>query len=198
MSTSKTHDLPRRLESVRRRIERWRRSCKARSRIPDSLWAAAVTMAKTYGVNRTAQTLRLDYYSLKERVEQKASAAGDILQGGAAAPFIELVAPRFTGPCQCMLELENGGGVKMRVQPTRCRFFSRRAIPKPRKPRRHGDPSGRRIETTILPRVLDPSDGGRSFASDVGNGGKLILAFSQNPCYGRSARNEHRDRQRNA
>ena len=70
MDTRKTRDLPARLERLRRRFERWRGTHKARSRIPDPLWAAAVKMADTYGLYRTAKVLRLDYYALKKRVEQ--------------------------------------------------------------------------------------------------------------------------------
>jgi hypothetical protein len=73
-------------------------------------------MAKTYGVNRTARTLRLDYYSLKERVEQEAAASPGASAIPAAAPFIELVPSPSAGPCRCRLELENAGGAKMRIQ----------------------------------------------------------------------------------
>ena len=69
MDTRKTRGLPARLERLQQRFEHSRRTGKARSHIPSRLWAAAVTMATTYGVNRTARALRLDYYSLK-RVEQ--------------------------------------------------------------------------------------------------------------------------------
>ncbi len=40
MGTKQTRGLPSRLEAVRRRIEHWRLARKARSRIPDSLWAS--------------------------------------------------------------------------------------------------------------------------------------------------------------
>jgi hypothetical protein len=48
MSTKQKRGLPARLEAVRRRIDHWRLARKARSRIPDSLWASAVKMARTY------------------------------------------------------------------------------------------------------------------------------------------------------
>ena len=70
MDTRKTRDLPAGWRHLRRRFERWRRTRKARSHIPEPLWASAVTMARTYGLNRTAKALRLDYYALKKRVEQ--------------------------------------------------------------------------------------------------------------------------------
>ena len=115
MGTKKTRDLPARLEGLRRRFERWRRTHKARSRIPEPLWGSAVRMAGTYGLNRTAKTLRLDYYVLKKRVKQDEVAIADPLEKGAPT-FLELVPSPSAGVCECTLDLENAGGAKMRVQ----------------------------------------------------------------------------------
>ena len=116
MGIEKTRELPGRLEGVRRRIERWRQTRKVRSHIPDPLWVAAVRMARAYGVNRTAQTLRLDYYGLKKRVEQKTVVAAKATEAQGTARFVELAPFSSTGSCECSLELENVGGAKMRIQ----------------------------------------------------------------------------------
>ena len=115
MSTRRTRDLPVGLEGVRERFERWRRTHEPRSRIPDSLWAAAVRAAGTCGIHRASKALRLGYYSLKDRVEQQSTAALDQMEAAAAAPFLELAPSAFAGPCDCTLELENAAGSKMRV-----------------------------------------------------------------------------------
>ena len=122
MSTSRTRDLPGGLEGVRRRFERWRRTHRPRSRIPDTLWAAAVRAASTCGVHRASKALRLGYYSLKDRVEQQSTAAPDRVEGAAAATFVELDPPAGqgfaampVGRCECTLELEDASGAKMRV-----------------------------------------------------------------------------------
>jgi hypothetical protein len=122
MSISKARCLSAGLEGVRRRFERWRRTHKARRRIPDRLWAAAVRAAGTCGLHRTSKALRLDYYSLKERVEQQATAAPDPAERAAALKFLELTPPAEhasaavpAGACECTLELEDAGGAKMRV-----------------------------------------------------------------------------------
>ena len=114
MDTGKTRELPARLEGLRRRFERWRRARKVRSHIPDSLWALAVKMAGAYGVHRTARALRLDYYSLKKRVEQEATVPG-VPEGRAVAAFLELAPASQTGSGECSLELEHAGGAKMRI-----------------------------------------------------------------------------------
>ena len=69
MDTREKPGLPARLEALLRRFEGWRGIRKPCSRIPDPLWAAAVKLVGKYGLCRTARTLRVDYYSLKKRVE---------------------------------------------------------------------------------------------------------------------------------
>lgn len=125
MAIKKNGGLPPRLEGVRRRFERWRRGRKVGSRIPGPLWDAAVRMAGEYGVNRSAKALRVDYYSLKERAEQKAAEAKCANTGDAAATFFELAPLELNrselsnglhgGLCECTLELEDAGGARMRV-----------------------------------------------------------------------------------
>jgi len=145
MDASKRRDLPAGLEGVKRRFERWRRRRRGHARIPDALWAAAVIAAGVHGLNRTVRALRLDYYSLKERVEQQASSAAGTTARAAtgrgclpvpkrfrrrgadpvrAVPaFVELAPPVGKGlvaapaGCgQCTVEWEDGAGAKMRVE----------------------------------------------------------------------------------
>jgi hypothetical protein len=136
MGTKRMIDCPARLEGVRRRFEDWRRVRKVRSRIPERLWAAAVKMAGRYGLHRTARALRVDYYSLKKRVEREGAADGDVAtrnrtvgiargrakassvvpEAAAGATFVELAPPARVGSCQWTLEFENAGGAKMRLE----------------------------------------------------------------------------------
>ena len=113
MGTKRARDLPTRLERLRRRFERWRRTRKMRSRIPDPLWASAVKLAAEYGIHRTAKALRVDYYSLKKRVEE--ATAGNGPAGAAGATFVELPPAVWPGSGECTLELEDADGAKLRV-----------------------------------------------------------------------------------
>lgn len=125
MGTRKTLPLPARLEGTQRRFDRWRRTRKGRSHIPEPLWTAAVKAAGKYGLHRTAQALRLDYYALKKRVAKEAAAlAGPpgaanasrgAAKGEAMAAFVELAPPASVCSRECILELEDAGGAKMRV-----------------------------------------------------------------------------------
>ncbi len=108
--------LPARLEGVRRRFDGWRRTRRVRSPIPDTLWAAAVRMAGAYGLHRTAKALRVNYYTLKKRVEREAAAASDMPDGDPVATFVELTPPVTSAGCECTLELEDSDGAKMQVQ----------------------------------------------------------------------------------
>lgn len=121
MSTRERRDPRDRLERLRRRFERWRTTHQGRRRIPARLWAAAVEAAGMYGTHRTSTALRLDYYSLKKRVEQRPAPLNQAA-GNAAGMFLELVPPGEravaavpAGPGECTLEWEDGSGAKMRV-----------------------------------------------------------------------------------
>ena len=109
MNTTKGDGLPARLESAKRRFERWRQTRQVRSRIPDSLWGLAVKMARTYGIHQTSKALRVNYYALKERLEERSD------QPAAGPTFVELAPPASAGLGECLLELQDAGGAKMRI-----------------------------------------------------------------------------------
>jgi len=100
------------LEAVRQRIERWRQTHKLRTRISEDLWTSAVELANVYGLKGTARTLRLDTYSLKERI--KATSESPLPQRQSA--FVELIAARPGAFAECTVELEQAGGATMRIQ----------------------------------------------------------------------------------
>ena len=115
MGIRKRSDLPARLEKTRLRVERWRRGVKFRTRIPESMWASAVKMASVYGIHRTAKALRVNYYSLKKRVEKEDASSSGVAEEGKVPTFLELAPPTRVGGGECILELEDTAGAKMRV-----------------------------------------------------------------------------------
>ena len=103
------------LATVRRRLDRWRWAREGRARIPESLWTAAVELARQCGVSKTARVLRLDYYLLKKRLE-----GARVNPPPAEVPptFFELVtqpAPNGGRLSECTVEFDDGCGAKMRI-----------------------------------------------------------------------------------
>ena len=71
------------------RIEHWRETRTKRGRMPKALWSAAVDLAETHGVGAISRWLRLDYYSLKRRVEGTPARQAAEVEDGETA-FVEL------------------------------------------------------------------------------------------------------------
>ena len=99
------------LENTRRRVARWRETRTHRGApMPAALWAAAVALVRQHGLYPTARALRVDYGSLKKRMD----AAG---AGRDPSPaFVELPAGRPTGLGACVIELEGPRGGRMRIE----------------------------------------------------------------------------------
>jgi hypothetical protein len=74
------------------------------------LWRAAVKVAAEHGLNRTAQALELDYYSLKKRREQVAASRP------VRPMFVELPPAPMPIVSECVIELEDAAGSRLRVQ----------------------------------------------------------------------------------
>jgi hypothetical protein len=102
------------LQKLALRFQEWRKGHAPRSRLPEALWAAAVEVAGQRGLFRTARTLRLDYASLKKRVQGRRRPAAQTATAPAA--FVELLAPAGSLGADSLIELENARGSRMRIQ----------------------------------------------------------------------------------
>jgi len=114
MRGAKRDQLHGALRHAEERFERWRRSRVRGTAIPEPLWRLAADLAVRYGVGRTASTLKLDFYSLKNRLP--ASTAAVAPAGGGQPAFIELPASALAAPCECVIECENSAGGRMRIR----------------------------------------------------------------------------------
>lgn len=102
--------LPASLARARETFDAWRRT-RARRTIPDPLWAKAVALANTHGLAATARALRLDYYSLKRRLD------GAARPDAATAPppvFADWVRPSL--PSDGAAEFEDARGACLRLE----------------------------------------------------------------------------------
>ena len=104
MADPKGRELARGWLRGRDRFQAWRRTRRTRTRIPEPLWELAVKLVAVHGLHRTAATLKLDYYSLKKRVE----AAEGSREKKNDAPFLELPAAPLACVPECVIEFEEG------------------------------------------------------------------------------------------
>ena len=105
-----------RIEAVRRRIEHWRRVRERRSPMPAPLWAAAVALAGEHGVYPIARALRLNYETLKGRVERRTHGARqDVMR---SAGFVALDGAPLIGaaPAGSVVELSGADGAKLVIR----------------------------------------------------------------------------------
>jgi hypothetical protein len=77
------------------------------------LWASAADLARRYGLAKTARALRLDYYSLKERIEAGNGRGSPEMTARPA--FVELVPQPAAAVSEWTMELEDPSGARMRV-----------------------------------------------------------------------------------
>jgi hypothetical protein len=104
--------IPEPIAQLQRQLDQFRSTQPRRTKLPESLWQAAVELARQHGVYSVAHPLRLDYMGLKKRL-----AGAPSLRRKATKPaFVELIAPHPVTLEECVVELESSGGSKMRIQ----------------------------------------------------------------------------------
>lgn len=108
------------LAQLKARFDQWRARRSVGQRIPPLLWDGAASAAAEHGAYRVARELNLDYAVLKRRA---AAAAGDAPASTLATPrFVELLlpadpmTPARASQAQCVVEMANARGAKMRVE----------------------------------------------------------------------------------
>ena len=108
MNRKSTAPIPEAITQLQRQLDQFRSTQPRRTKLPESLWQAAVELARQHGVYSVAHPLRLDYTGLKRRL-----GGVPVVRRKATKPaFVELIAPR----AECVIEFESPSGNKMRVQ----------------------------------------------------------------------------------
>lgn len=109
---STTSRRPPRLETVRRRLDRWRQTrAHARAPLPGRLWAAAVALVSEHGLCGTARALGVSYGALKRHVEAREQAQRADARNG----FVEL-SPGGPVAADHVVEIAQAAGVTVRVR----------------------------------------------------------------------------------
>jgi hypothetical protein len=113
MKNPSKSNLPAKLARGRERFEKWRSTHKQHTRFPKHLWSLAAKLAREYGLNKTARTLRLDYKCLKKRVESNVS--GDTSPSALGQQFLQLLPSELAAVVECAIECEDAKGSKLRI-----------------------------------------------------------------------------------
>jgi hypothetical protein len=114
MNRKSTAPIPEAITQLQRQLELFRSTQVGRTKLPESLWQAAVELARQYGIYAVAHPLRLDYTRLKQRLNGIPSRSWK--RKPAQPAFVELVGGGAATPPECVIEFESGSGGKMRIQ----------------------------------------------------------------------------------
>jgi hypothetical protein len=104
--------IPEAVAQLQRQLEQFRSSRPTRTKLPESLWQAAVELARQHGIYAVAHPLRLDYTRLKQRLGGMPSQPSKRNQSA----FIEPVGDDAAVLPECIIEFEAPAGGKMRIQ----------------------------------------------------------------------------------
>ena len=101
------------LDLVCQEFESWRQTREKRCPIPEKLWQAAESLYPRYSLYNISKALRLNYTDLKKRIKQKQTAS--IPSAINPAEFIEVNINSPIRPQECLVEMEDAFGAKMRM-----------------------------------------------------------------------------------
>jgi hypothetical protein len=111
MNRKNAAPIPEAIIQLQRQLEQFRSAQSARTKLPNSLWQAAVELARQHGIYAVAHPLRLDYTRLKQRLN------GIPRQKPKPKPaFVELIGSGAATLPECTIEFESANGGKMRIQ----------------------------------------------------------------------------------
>jgi len=106
-----TLPIPELIAQLQRRLDQFRSTQSRRTKLPGSLWQAAVELARQHGVCAVAHPLGLDYMGLKKRL----GGVPRRRRKAAKPAFVELMAPHPAALEDCVIEFESANGGKMRI-----------------------------------------------------------------------------------
>ena len=112
MNRKSTPAIAEPIAELQRQLDQFRSTRPRRTKLPESLWQAAVNLARQHGVYSVAKPLRLDYMGLKKRLGEPSSHR----RKARRPAFVELIAPPAAALEECVIEFESSRGAKMRIQ----------------------------------------------------------------------------------
>ncbi|MGB6688906.1 MAG: hypothetical protein WBE76_13820 [Terracidiphilus sp.] len=112
MNSKSATPIPGAIEQLQRQLDEFRSTRPHRTKLPETLWQAAVELARQHGVYSVAHPLRLDYTGLKKRLD----GVPDRKEKAAKPAFVELIADHSAKMADGVIEFESSVGSKIRIQ----------------------------------------------------------------------------------
>lgn len=101
------------MEEVREALAEWRAAPGKGQRIPAAVWRKAVRAVKRHGLNPVSKALGLDYNCLKRHVA--CAGKSENRSAGVRPAFMEARSEAPPEDLACVIEMEKGGGTRMRI-----------------------------------------------------------------------------------
>ena len=114
MNRKSTAPIPEAITQLQRQLEQFRSTRPSRTKLPESLWQAAVELARQHGIYAVAHPLRLDYTRLKQWLGGVPSHSRKLKLNKPA--FVELIGNGVATVPECVIEFESASGGKRRIQ----------------------------------------------------------------------------------
>ena len=101
------------LKEIQKQFEDWRNTRQKREPIPEALWEAAVRVSQYNPIGRVSRILRINHRELKKRIHTR---YGDSFFGvDLGTGFIEIDSRQLLYPMECIIEMEQSNGAKMKI-----------------------------------------------------------------------------------
>ncbi|MBT6499407.1 MAG: hypothetical protein HOK67_05845 [Deltaproteobacteria bacterium] len=99
------------LATVKQQFKKWRDNRQHRRRIPDELWEAAASLSGQYSIHYISKSLGVNHSALRDRIASRSLSKNTEIQ----TCFFELPPPLTPPTSECLVEMENIHGDKMRM-----------------------------------------------------------------------------------
>jgi len=101
------------LNKLKKEFEIWRTTRESRRPIPEKLWDKAIGLYPVYTINKISKELHLNYSDLKKRVQHNPDHIP--MKQAEKSAFIELDFPPDSPVSECIIEMEDKSGAKMKM-----------------------------------------------------------------------------------
>ncbi len=102
------------LSEAKEQFKIWRKTRKSPRPMPHELWDMAAKLSETYPINQIAKALHLNHTSLKNRVDKMKTKESSIKEVQITS-FVELNFEQFPSASECIVEMQDRTGAKMRM-----------------------------------------------------------------------------------